>query len=93
MLRGRECPVAEVAEALGLKQPATSKHLRVLREVGLVSVRQTGKQRLYGLEARGLQPVHAWAGGFEQFWDESFERLDQYVKDLQKEGTSDGTLG
>ena len=60
-----------------MTQPGASKHLRVLREVGLVRDRKAGKQRVYGLDARGLQaPVHEWSGGFEQFWNESFDRLD-----------------
>jgi hypothetical protein len=61
-----------------------SKHLRVLREVGLVRVRGAGKQRLCGLDARGLRPVHEWVGGFERFWNESFDRLDTYVQDLKQ---------
>ena len=66
-------------------EPAgASKHLRVLREVGLVRVRGAGKQRLYGLDARGLRPVHEWVGGFERFWNESFDRLDTYVQDLKQ---------
>lgn len=90
MLKGRERPVADMARGLGLKQPATSKHLRVLREVGLVYARQMGKQRLYGLEAGSLKAIHTWTGGFEQFWNESFDRLDLYVSDLQTEGASGG---
>jgi DNA-binding transcriptional ArsR family regulator len=58
----------------------------VLREVGLVRDRRVGKQRLYALDARGLRPVHAWAGGFEQYWNESFDRLDAYVQDLKQTG-------
>src|SRR6266403_1860756 len=58
--------------------------LRVLREVGLVRDRKAGKQRLYGLDARGLRPVHEWTGGFERFWNESFDRLDEYVQDLKQ---------
>lgn len=85
LLKGKERPVTAVAGALQLNQPAASKHLRVLREVGLVYVRREGKQRLYGLDARGLRQVHEWTGGFEQFWNESFDRLDQYVKQLQEE--------
>lgn len=85
LLKGRERPVNELARALRITQPRTSKHLRVLREVGLVSVREAGKQRLYGLDARGLRPVHDWVGGFEQFWNESFDRLNAYVKELQRE--------
>ena len=56
----------------------------MLREVGLVRVREVGKQRLYALDARGLEPVHEWVIGFEQYWNESFERLNEYVKELQQ---------
>jgi DNA-binding transcriptional ArsR family regulator len=84
LLRAGERPVTELAQELGLPQPGASKHLRVLREVGLVRVRKAGKQRLYGLDARGLRPVHEWTGGFEQYWNESFDRLDAYVQDLKQ---------
>ena len=84
LLRAGERPVTELARELGMTQPGASKHLRVLREVGLVRGRKAGKQRLYGLDARGLQPVHEWAVGFEQFWNQSFDRLNAYVQDLEK---------
>jgi DNA-binding transcriptional ArsR family regulator len=84
LLRAGEWPVTELAHELGMSQPGASKHLRVLREVGLVRVRGAGKQRLYGLEASGLRPVHEWSGGFEQFWIESFARLDTFVQDLKQ---------
>jgi DNA-binding transcriptional ArsR family regulator len=84
LLRTGERPVTELAQELGMAQPRASKHLRVLREVGLVRVRGAGKQRLYGLDARGLRPIHEWVGGFEQFWNESFERLDEYVRELKQ---------
>lgn len=80
-----------------MTQPQTSKHLRVLREVGLVQVREAGKQRLYGLDARGLRPVHEWTGGFERFWSGSFDRLDAYLQRPTQhhastdEGDTDGT--
>ena len=83
LLRSGERPVTELAQALGITQPGTSKHLRVLRKVGLVRDRKAGKQRLYALDASKLRPVHEWAGGFERFWNESFNRLDVYVQDLQ----------
>lgn len=67
-----------------MTQPGASKHLRVLREVGLVRDRKAGKQRLYGLNANELRAVHEWTGGFEKFWNESFDRLDAYVQDLKK---------
>lgn len=85
LLRAGERAVTDLAHELDLPQPGTSKHLRVLREVGLVRDRQYGKQRLYGLDARGLQPIHEWTGGFEQFWNESFDRLDAYVQEMKQE--------
>src|SRR6267154_6880942 len=85
LLRGGERPVTGLARDLGMSQPQASKHLRVLREVGLVRVRGAGKQRLYGLDARGLEPVHEWVIGFEQYWNENFDRLNEYVKKLQRE--------
>jgi DNA-binding transcriptional ArsR family regulator len=93
LLQGGERPVSELARNLGMSQPQASKHLRVLREVGLVQVRGAGKQRLYDLDARGLRPVHEWLGGFERFWIGSFDRLEAYVQDLkqaQREESSDG---
>ena len=84
LLRAGEWPVTDLARELGMSQPRASKHLRVLREVGLVRDRKAGKQRLYGLDARGLRPVHEWTGGFERFWNESFDRLDAYVQDLKQ---------
>ena len=84
LLRAGERPVTELAQKLGMTQPGASKHLRVLREVGLVRDRKAGKQRLYGLNARELRPVHEWTGGFEQFWNESFARLDAYVQGLKQ---------
>ena len=85
LLRGGEQPVTDLARDLGMTQPQASKHLRVLREVGLVRVHGVGKQRLYGLDARGLRPIHEWVGGFEQFWNGSFDRLEEYVQGLKQE--------
>ncbi len=82
LLRAGEAPVGELAQELGMTQPGASKHLRVLREVGLVRDHKAGKQRLYDLDARGLRAVHEWTGGFERFWNESFDRLDEYVQHL-----------
>jgi DNA-binding transcriptional ArsR family regulator len=93
LLRSGERPVTDLAQDLGMTQPQASKHLRVLREVGLVRVRGAGKQRLYELDARGLRPVHEWVGGFERFWSGSFDRLDEYVQELKparRKGAPDG---
>jgi len=83
LLRGGERSVNDVAQSLKLEQPQASKHLRVLREVGLVRARDEGRQRLYRLDAGGLREVHEWTGGFERFWRESFERLEEYLSDLE----------
>jgi len=83
LVRG-ERPVNFIAVSLRYKQPQASKHLRVLREVGLVSVRGAGQQRLYKLNGKGLKPIHDWAKTFESFWNESFDRLDDYLNELQK---------
>src|SRR5256884_8042553 len=84
LLTGRERSVNELARALRITQPRTSNHLRVLREVGPVGVREAGQQRLSYLAARGLQPLHEWVIGFEQYWNENFDRLNEYVKKLQQ---------
>jgi DNA-binding transcriptional ArsR family regulator len=89
-LKHSELSVGGVADEVGLRQPATSKHLRVLREVGLVHVQQVGKQRVYGLDARGLRRIHDWTGGFEEFWLQSFDRLNEYVKTLKEDTNDDG---
>jgi len=83
-LRTGEAGVLEVAEPFPMSQPAISKHLKVLEAASLVSRRRHGKQHLCRLDARGLRPVHEWTGGFERFWNESFDRLDEYVQDLEQ---------
>ena len=83
MLARGERPVNDVAASLGLAQPQVSKHLRVLKEVGLVSVRGSGRQRLYRLNGDRLKPIHDWVRSYEQFWNESFDRLDDYLNELQ----------
>lgn len=85
LLQTGELPVTELSHELGIPQPGVSKHLRVLREVGLVRDRRAGKQRLYCLDAHGLRAVHEWTGGFERFWNESFDRLNAYVQELKEE--------
>jgi DNA-binding transcriptional ArsR family regulator len=84
LLRTGERPATDIADRLALAASPTSKHLRVLREVGLVRVREEGRQRYYALDAQGLREVHEWTGGFERFWSESFDRLEEYVAELQR---------
>ncbi len=83
LLARGERPVNDVVAALGLAQSQVSKHLRVLREVGLVTVRGSGQQRLYTLNAAGLKPIHDWVQPFERYWNESFDRLAEYLDELQ----------
>jgi DNA-binding transcriptional ArsR family regulator len=90
LLRSGERPVSELAQALGMTQPGASKHLRVLRKVGLVRDRKAGKLRLYGLNARKLRPVHEFTCGFERFWNEGFDRLDAYVQGIKRTRQKEG---
>jgi DNA-binding transcriptional ArsR family regulator len=90
LLSRGERPVNDVVRALRITQPQASKHLRVLREVGLVTVRGEGQQRLYRLNGDGLKPIHDWVKTFEQFWNESFDRLDHYLTKLQRKEKPDG---
>src|SRR6516162_5772204 len=75
LLARGERPVNDVVAILGVAQPQVSKHLRVLRAVGLVSVRGAGQQRLYKLNAEPLKPIHEWVKSFEQFWDHQLDRI------------------
>lgn len=79
-----ERPVSELADELRLAQPQVSKHLRVLREVGVVDVREAGRQRLYRLDARALKPIHDWVAGYERLWNERFEQLDAVLDELKR---------
>jgi len=82
LLAGGELPVGELVARLGLPQPQVSKHLRVLREVGLVSARDAGRQRLYRLNGAALKPVHDWVAGYRRLWDDRFQQLDAVLADL-----------
>lgn len=72
-----ERPVNDIVASLGLAQPQVSKHLRVLREVGLVSARGSGQQRLYTLKADHLKVIHDWVRTFEPFWDHQLDRIKE----------------
>jgi DNA-binding transcriptional ArsR family regulator len=84
-LAGGERPVNDLVSLLGLAQPQVSKHLRVLREVGAVDVRDVGRQRLYRLNGRALKPIHDWVKRYERFWSERFDELDVLLDELKKE--------
>lgn len=79
-----ERPVNEIVEELQLDQPSVSKHLRVLREVGAVRMRESGRQRLYRLDARALKPIADWLADYAQLWTERFEALDEVLEELKE---------
>ncbi len=85
VLAGGERPVNDLVRALGLAQPQVSKHLRVLREVGAVDVRDEGRQRLYRLNGHALKPIHDWVKNYEDTWSERFAELDTVLDELKKE--------
>jgi DNA-binding transcriptional ArsR family regulator len=89
VLAGGERAVNDLVEVLGLAQPQVSKHLRVLREVGVVDVREHGRQRLYRVNGHALKPIHDWIKDYEATWSERFELLDDVLEDLKREGEGD----
>ena len=90
LLAGGERPVNDLVRELGLAQPQVSKHLRVLREVGAVVVREDGRQRLYRLNAPALKPIHDWVKNYERAWSERFDRLDVVLANLKQKEEGDG---
>ena len=90
ILANGERPVNDLVRLLGVSQPQVSKHLRVLREVGAVHVRDEGRQRLYRLNGRALKPIHDWVRTYERSWSERFDRLDGVLEELGQEQEGDG---
>jgi DNA-binding transcriptional ArsR family regulator len=90
LLAGGERPVNELVDALGLAQPQVSKHLRVLREVGAVEVREDGRLRRYRLNGEALKPIHDWVKEYEQTWNERFELIDVVLEELKDKENEDG---
>jgi DNA-binding transcriptional ArsR family regulator len=88
-LAGGERPVNDLVRALGLAQPQVSKHLRVLREVGAVDVREEGRQRVYRLNGHALKPIHDWVKSYERSWSERFDRLDVVLDELKEKEEGD----
>jgi len=89
VLSGGERPVNDLVRELGLAQPQVSKHLRVLRAVGAVDVRDEGRQRLYRLNGRALKPIHDWVKAYERTWSERFDQLDVVLEDLKRKEHGD----
>jgi len=91
VLAGGERPVNDLVRELGLAQPQVSKHLRVLREVGAVEVRDDGRQRLYRLNGPALKPIHDWVKSYESLWSERFDQLDVVLDELKQKEEGDGS--
>lgn len=85
VLAGGERAVNDLVSELGFAQPQVSKHLRVLREVGAVEVRDAGRQRLYRLNGHALKPIYDWVKDYERFWSERFELLDEVLEELKEQ--------
>ena|SRR5215213_8993536 len=90
VLAAGERPVGELVGVLRLPQPQVSKHLRVLREVGAVDVREQGRQRVYRLNGEALKPIHDWVKGYERTWSERFALMDEVLDELKQEERGDG---
>lgn len=80
-----ERPVGDIVAILGLRQPSVSKHLRVLRDVGLVRVRREGRQMLYRIDAEQLRPLHEWTGQFERFWRHQLDRVKERAERQERQ--------
>src|SRR5580765_1047996 len=91
LLAQGERPVNELVELLGLAQPLVSKHLKVLREVGLVDARDDGRHRLYRVNVLPLKPIHDWLSTFTAIWTERFDAMDEVLAELtEQEHRNDG---
>jgi len=86
-LSSGEAGVLEIAGPFPMSQPAISKHLKVLEAAGLVSRRRQARQRLCKLEPDRLRQLSEWVGGYREFWEQSLDRLDQYLDRLTEEKT------
>ena len=89
-LAGGERRVNDLVGVLDISQPQVSKHLKVLREVGLVQVREDGRERIYRLDGRSLKPIHDWVSNYERMWSERFDALDEVLEGLKNEEQEGG---
>ncbi len=85
-LVGDEMSVNQLVDITHWSQPMVSKHLGVLKEVGLVSERKSGRQRIYRVNAAELKPIQLWIKQFEKHWNQQFDQLDAYLSELQNKG-------
>jgi DNA-binding transcriptional ArsR family regulator len=91
LVAGHERAVGDLVRLLGLSQPQVSKHLRVLREVGAVEVRDEGRRRLYRLNGLALKPIHDWVSNYERLWADRFEQMDVVLEELKRREQGDGS--
>ena len=89
VLGTQELSVNEIVERLGWNQPMVSKHLGVLKQVGLVRERRAGRQRLYRVDAERLKPIYDWVAPFERYWSERYDQLDEVLKEMQEKEKND----
>ena len=80
----QERPVGDIVAALEMEQPSVSKHLRVLKDVGLVHARRDGRNMLYRTNAEAIRPLHEWAGTFERFWQHQLQRVKEHAEEKMK---------
>jgi len=76
----QERPVGDIVESMRLGQPSVSKHLRVLRDVGLVEARRDGRRILYRINPDGIRPLHEWTKTFERFWQHQLNRVKELAE-------------
>jgi DNA-binding transcriptional ArsR family regulator len=84
LLRSGPQPVGHIGEALGLRQPQVSKHLQVLKGIGLVHMHPEGQQRRYELRGAPLRELHGWLEQYRELWDARFEALDDVIEELKQ---------
>ncbi len=89
LLASGERPVGDLVRELKLTQPQVSKHLRVLREVGAVSVRDDGRRRLYRVNGPALKPIHDWISDYARLWEDRFAVIDELLDELQTQPQED----
>jgi DNA-binding transcriptional ArsR family regulator len=87
LLRLRARPVGELVKLLGLSQPGVSKHLRLLREAGLVQVRRDGQRRWYELDPEPLAELDEWLEPYRELWDDRLDRLERHLEETRKESS------
>jgi len=87
----KERPVGDIVKDLRMEQPSVSKHLRVLKEVGLVHVRKNGRQIFYRTNAEAIRPLHEWTGTFERYWNRQLNRIKDRAERMEGKNERNST--